>query len=431
MGVIRNESKFLSKRCRASIKQVVDRAFAGEPSKLEFWGVRSNGEAFPKEVRLYKGRYFGQDVVIALATDITERKRAEEKSRKEMEFTDSIVNSLPGIYYLFDQKGKFRRWNENLVRVGEYSVDEMLKRMPMDFFPVDEKKMIADKIKEVFEKGYAEVEGTLLTKSGKLLPYLFNGVRVTIDGEQMVSGMGVNIATRKEVEKMREEFMMIAAHELRAPLTAMKWQVSMILDGRTYGPVSDKLARPLSGMTESLCRLIGLVNDMINIGRMETGNLRLEPTAFDVRKLIFELSESFGPEAKKRGLELDTTGVGSMEVWADRDKTAQILSNLIDNAIKFTDTGKIKVITQGSAALVNILVTDTGVGIADGFQGKLFGKFAQAISKEAGRPRGTGLGLYISRQLARNMGGDVVLVESQPGKGCIFALSLPKGSKLG
>ncbi len=284
------------------IGQLVERAFAGEPAEFEFWGVRSNGEVFPKDVRLYKGKYFGKDVVIALATDIT---------------------------------------------------------------------------------------------------------------------------ARKEQQRQRDEFVMIANHELRAPMTAIRWQISMILDG-TYGPIGDGLRDPLSGMMASADRLIELVNDMISTGRIEGGGLKLTPSDFDIKKLIADLIATFGSEVKKKGLVFDLSGVKSVSVHADVDKTAQILSNLVDNAIKFTDDGgKISFGAGVDGGKARITVVDTGIGIPPDFNDKLFGKFAQAVTGREGELRGTGLGLYISRELAKTMGGDLILVESQVGKGSVFALTLP------
>lgn len=233
-----------------------------------------------------------------------------------------------------------------------------------------------------------------------------------------------DITERKEVEKMRDEFMMVAAHELRAPMTAIKWLVSMIVSGN-YGPIDEKLKSPLVGVSESVSRLIDLVNDMINISRIESGHLKLILTNFDIKKLLDGVVLTFGPEITKKGLTLDVSKVRSLMVRADVDKTTQIISNLVDNAIKFTDSGMMSIATSRDDGKIKISVSDTGVGIPEEFLSNLFGKFSQVTSKVEGRPRGTGLGLYISRQLAREMQGELVLERTELGKGSSFVVSLP------
>ncbi len=491
--------------------------------------------------------------------DFSALKDSEEKLRREKEFSELLINSLPGIYYLFDSEGHYVRWNQNLIKVGGYSVEEMLKLSPVDFFTAEEKPKIAEKIKETFTIGYSEVEANLVTKGGNKIPFYFNGARIVVDGEPMVSGMGIDITDRKkaelelvegrarleailegigegvfvvdelgrvilfnraaaritgytfgdvvsknywevfhfstegltqakndfvrqalsnkqlveaanlifsrgnikvpvsanaapvfgreknllgivvvfrdvsaqrEVERIRDEFMMIASHELRAPMTAIKWLVSMVLEG-SYGPIDEGMKTPLVGVADSTGRLIHLVNDLISVTRIEGGELKYSFADIDIKKLVDSLVITFASEAMGKGVALRAEITPGLMVQVDSDRTEQVLANLIDNAIKFNrEGGEVILTAQKHDDFVEIKMADTGVGIPDHFRDKLFTKFSQIINKKEGRPGGTGLGLFISRELARGMGGELTLTESEMGRGSSFVLSLPAtGSK--
>ncbi len=132
--------------------------------------------------------------------DVTERKKAEELMVREKELSDSIINSLPGIFYLFDQSGKFLRWNKNLETISGYSGAEIATMHPLDFFDKDEKELLKERIGKVFTQGMAEVEANFLTKEGRKIPYYFNGRASSFENKVCLIGMGIDIIERKSAE---------------------------------------------------------------------------------------------------------------------------------------------------------------------------------------------------------------------------------------
>ncbi len=138
---------------------------------------------------------------VNMLVDITERRIAEGKADIEKNYSDSIINSLPGVFYLFNSEGKYLRWNRNLEQVTGYTADEVSGMHPLDFFEGEEKETITQKIKEVFTTGNTEVEATLITKEGKRIPYFFNGHFGNFEGVNCLIGMGIDITERKKAEE--------------------------------------------------------------------------------------------------------------------------------------------------------------------------------------------------------------------------------------
>lgn len=130
-----------------------------------------------------------------------EHRQKEQALLDEKYFTDSIINSLPGIFYFFDRKGKFLKWNRNFETVTEYSGEEISAMSPLDYFEGSDKEQIAKKIQDVFTKGEDTTEAMLVSKSGKKTPYFFSGKRITVNGASYLAGMGVDITAQKNMEK--------------------------------------------------------------------------------------------------------------------------------------------------------------------------------------------------------------------------------------
>lgn len=232
--------------------------------------------------------------------------------------------------------------------------------------------------------------------------------------------------TNKQLEnldRLKDEFLSIASHELRTPLTAIDGITSMIMDGE-YGEVNNNLHQPLKDIITSSERLIHLVNDLLSLSRIQAGRLKYALSEFSIAEVITQTVHLLLPLSKQKGLSLTAANLESVVVQGDADKVKEILNNLIGNSLKFTDKGSITVSIKAVNDKVVTFVTDTGIGIAKEEQPKLFGKFQQ-ITSSAGRPAGTGLGLYLSLEMARKMGGNVWLEKSEVGIGSTFAFSIP------
>ena len=143
--------------------------------------------------------------LLAISQDITERKQAEERLEKEKNFSDTIIDSLPGIFYLFDDTGRFLRWNKNFEKVSGYSIQEILEMHPLGFFSDDEKAIVGKAIEEVFATGESGVEAYFVSKSGSKMPFYFTGKQVILDGKPCIAGMGIDIGERKQAEEALRE----------------------------------------------------------------------------------------------------------------------------------------------------------------------------------------------------------------------------------
>lgn len=226
------------------------------------------------------------------------------------------------------------------------------------------------------------------------------------------------------LDKLKDQFVSIASHELRTPLTGINGIVSMIFEG-DYGKVPVNLKEPLDDIEKATKRLIHLVNDILNLSRIEAGRMKFALSEFSLNDDIREIIALLQPIAKDKKILLTAQKITDVKVQADEDKVKQILNNLFGNALKFTDHGSITVSIHQEGDLLKIFVTDSGIGIAEEDTKKLFRKFEQISSQQKERPNGTGLGLYISKQLAQKLGGDLWLEKSEEGKGSTFAFSLP------
>lgn len=241
-----------------------------------------------------------------------------------------------------------------------------------------------------------------------------------------------DITKERELEQMKDEFLSVASHELRTPMTAIKGLSSMVMEGE-FGKVNENLKVPLNDIYTSTDRLINLVNDLLSVSRIQAGRVVLSLTDTPLNSFVTQIITTLQPLTKKKGLTFKSNDLPDIAVQTDLDKAQQIITNVIGNAVKFTDTGGITISAQvmHEKDLVKLLITDTGIGISPENQTKLFQKFQQVTSETKGRPAGTGLGLFISKELAQRMGGDLWIEKSDVGKGTTFAFSLPlaKSSK--
>jgi len=168
----------------------------------EIWHTRRDGTEFPALmhnalVRDSSGQPVG---MVASLLDITERKQSEQSLREERNYSDKTINSLPGIFYMLDSQGAFLRWNKNLEEVTGYSEAEVQRMRALEFFVESDRKLVAQRIQEVFEKGYATVEATVQSKNGQHIPYYLTGSRALIGGQAFLIGMALDITERKQVE---------------------------------------------------------------------------------------------------------------------------------------------------------------------------------------------------------------------------------------
>ena len=230
----------------------------------------------------------------------------------------------------------------------------------------------------------------------------------------------------EQASALKSQFLANMSHEFRTPLNAILGYTHMLLNGVT-GPVSDPQRKSLSRIDSNSRHLLALINDILDITRIEAGRMPLTVTSFAVPELIHEVMSELEPIIKRSTLDVRARAAGKLPpLKSDRQKVKQIVLNLLSNALKFTPDGTVQITASydGRARDILIAVRDTGVGIADADQAKVFEDFRQLDASPARGYGGTGLGLSICRRLAQMLGGAIEL-DSMENQGSTFTLRVP------
>jgi PAS domain S-box-containing protein len=287
---------------------------------------------------------------------------------------------------------------------------------------------------------------TWAESTGRLVPHAVTGepveiiaatrsaeARVAAEAEQdrLLRDASVARAAAEAANRTKGEFLAMMSHEFRTPLNAIAGHVEIMQLG-IHGPLTDAQVHALGRIDRSQRYLLRLVNDILNLERIRTGRLEYDVKPVRIWELVDELEPMIGPQLAAKSLAYAVHLTHEVVAFADREKLAQVLINLISNAVKFTPSGGSVTIDSPSRAdrttpdaLCFIRVRDTGVGIPEAKQALVFDPFVQVHVLPGARSEGAGLGLAISRDLARGMGGDL-RVRSIEGAGTSFTVSLPR-----
>jgi len=230
----------------------------------------------------------------------------------------------------------------------------------------------------------------------------------------------------KQMDKAKSEFLSIASHQLRTPLTGIKGYLSMIMEG-DYGPVPDKASKVIGDVFLASDRLSRLINVFLNVSRIESGRFDLNRKDVDLIQLVGEAVSELKPTAEKKQLALVFHKPKELlpHLNIDRDKIKDVLINLIDNAIKYTPAGKVEVALSRAESQLKVAVKDTGVGILSEEVGELFKKFVRGEGIAQVDTSGSGLGLYIAKKIVEAHGGKIWVESPGKGKGATFSFTLP------
>lgn len=230
-----------------------------------------------------------------------------------------------------------------------------------------------------------------------------------------------------ELDKLKDDFVSIASHELRTPMTAIRSYAWMALNRSDVG-LSEKMKKYLQRTLVSTERLINLVNDMLNVSRIESGRLEIAPVTMDIQNLVGEVLIEIDAKAKEKNLHVESVNTQIPKVFADPNKVHQVLLNLLGNSLKFTrENGSIRISYFSDGKVVEVSVSDNGVGIARDDLPRLFKKFSRVDNSyvAASSAGGTGLGLFISKSLIELMKGTISVKSDGVDKGSTFTFTLP------
>ena len=229
----------------------------------------------------------------------------------------------------------------------------------------------------------------------------------------------------RRADESKDEFISMASHQLRTPLTSIKGYISMILDGDA-GSVTKMQKTFLSEAFASSDRMVHIINDFLNVSRLQTGKFVLDKTTGNLESVVKEEIEGLESSANSRGLKVKLTSEGKTPVFeADFDKLRQVVMNMIDNAIYYSKPDQtIKISLTNTEDRIIFKVVDKGIGVPKDEQDGLFGKFYRTSNARRQRPDGTGVGLFLARKVVLDHKGDVIF-ESEEGQGSIFGFWIP------
>lgn len=234
----------------------------------------------------------------------------------------------------------------------------------------------------------------------------------------------------KALDKAKSEFLSIASHQLRTPVSALKGYLSMMIEG-DFGPMPEKINKLLKDLFDSASRLARTINVFLNVSRIEAGRLKLEKKPMQISDLVVSVVNELSSSAQNKGLVLSyEAGTTALPlVYADGDKLREVVLNLVDNAIKYTPQGSIKIQTTVKDNILEFSSTDTGVGIDAADAQALFRKFVRGDGAAQINTGGSGLGLFIAQKIIKEHEGNIWVESAGKGKGSVFKFTVPLASK--
>ncbi|MFO1418171.1 MAG: PAS domain S-box protein [Methylotetracoccus sp.] len=466
----------------------------GEVWKGELINQRRNGERYVESALISPIRQADGTVThyLAVKEDITEKKRnAEELERHRHRLEDIVTerteqlheanriltqraaeiadlyNNAPCGYHSLDAAGRFTAVNDTELAMLGYAREELIGRVPFA-------ELVAPGCRQTFEDALAglartgelrDVELDLKTRSGRLLPVVLSATAPGGSGDRDGAMRSILFDNTERKERQRQiailneqlarrateaeaanaaksAFLANMSHEIRTPLNAIIGLTHLLRRAESTSVNGDKLQR----IAESANHLLSIVNDILDISKIEAGKLELEQTDFELARILDQVAALVAERARSKSLDLtiDVDPTLPPVLCGDPTRLTQALLNYAGNAVKFTESGAIRISVErvedsAEGVVARFVVRDTGIGVPDESRERLFLAFEQADTTTTRRYGGTGLGLAITRRLASLMGGDVG-VDSEVGKGSAFwftarfgksAARISQGAQLG
>ena len=422
-------------------------------SGLKLEARRKDGSLFPVEISLSPVKSSTGSRVTAIIRDVTERKKLEESQRvAEQRFRLMIETVKDYAIFTLDPEGRVVTWNAGAQRINQYTSEEIIgKHFSSFYMPEERDAKPAEALKIVRATGRFEEEAWRVRKNGSVFwanvvitavrdpaGDIVGFVKVTRDltdrkqaedqlhavQEKYIHQLELRNREAEEANQLKTEFLANMSHELRSPLHTVIGFAELLAE-ETEGPLSEKQKRFLGHIHNDSLHLLDLINDLLDLTKIEAGKLELRQEVFPIGAVIEEAVSSVRPRAMAKSVEIRTELFIATAVYADRLRFKQILHNLLTNATKFTpDGGQIWIEAAPRDRFAEISVSDTGIGIPQDQHQAVFDKFYQVRTATQGGPKGTGLGLAITRRLVEQHGGRIWL-KSEPGNGSRFTFTIP------
>lgn len=382
--------------------------------------------------------YQGKEAILEIFQDITQRKRAEEM----LAMLSAAVKQTADIVVITDKEGVIEYVNPAFEALTGYTKEEAIGKTPRilksgkhdaAFYQRLWAMILAGKVfkgvlvnkKKNGELYYTEKTITpIKDASGNITRFVSTDKDIT---ESKRYEQELIQANREllQLDRLKSDFLDSVSHELRTPLAMIKEGVSQVDEG-LHGRLQEEQRHFLDKAMENINRLTRVVNSIIDVANLEAGKIELKKQAVDIIDVAGRIISIFSPQAKSKGLEITTSfPEHKVELRTDKDRLAQVFTNLIENAVKFTERGEIEVKIIEKDNVVECSVSDTGKGIPQENLTKVFDKFQQFDRLSGPGAKGTGVGLAITKGIVELQQGKI-WAESEPGKGSRFSFWLPK-----
>jgi PAS domain S-box-containing protein len=407
----------------------------GGSSELDF--QKPDGETLPVEFNAKVVGLCDQPFIQAIVRDISNRKLAEEATRKSKELFEKIFATQSDAILLLDEgrPPTILDCNPAAERMFGYERDELIGNTTAALH-LNEDRMweFGERISDdVTQHGSIELyDWNLKRKDGSVFPSDHSIVRLTDEKGDVVGRVSVvrDITDRKQAEEVRERFLSNITHELRTPLTSIEGYSDLLLSGK-IGELNVKHRKCVEVIAEDSDRLRGLIDNTLDLMAMDAGRFDMDISEVSIPRIVDDIIFSLKIELEKKGITLFRKLPPNLGlVKGDAGKLQQLFSNLLMNAIKFTpEGGRIEVRSESDDEFTVIEVSDTGIGISSEDLPNVFDRFYQADSSSTKKLRGIGLGLAICREIVEAHGGEIE-AESHIGKGSVFRVTLPSNTEV-
>ncbi len=383
---------------------------------------------------------------LAIKEDVTAHKQAQEALRKSEARLQQLAEQSGTVIWEVDASGLYTFVSEVSVQLYGYAPGELVgKKYFYDLFPAEGKEELTRRAAKIFEKkeAFQGFINPVETRDGRMVWLSTNGLPIFGKNGELLGyrGSDMDITRRKLAEDAldaakvaaesasvaKSEFLANMSHEIRTPMNGVIGMASLLLDGE----LNDNQRHYTRVIYNSAQSLLSVINDILDFSKIEAGKMSFEVLDFNLSGLLKDFAETMAHRASEKGIELICAADPEVPPFlcGDPGRIRQILTNLVGNALKFTELGEVATRVEllrkdAEGVVLRFSVTDTGIGIPQEKAGKIFEKFTQADTSTTRQYGGTGLGLAISKQLVELMGGEVG-VESRVGKGSRFWFTLP------